>query len=248
MPFGHEVLIPYPKFLGIRNAGRPSFTPDQRNARTQRFIDHLGDRIAQLIFREETALDVKQILAGDAAIADDPALDAGVGSKPVTTEQKPVLKAFLVEILPGRGAVKVFGETDPERRFLEHVEQAGHRPAQRQVGFQSKQVRLPESSPRNMPDPIPVVLLGPLAVDRRYQQDGYASSLICFAHPEAVRFSVSVGCFGVSTHPLGDRAHAFYSWFGFQLLCSAPERHMIVRVMDLAIVAYDILHILILFY
>jgi predicted N-acetyltransferase YhbS len=92
---------------------------------------------------------------------------------------------------------------------------------------------LPRSAQRNQPDPLPAVLLGQLAVDRRYQGRGCARSLLWFALTTSVRFSKDVGCFGVLTHPLDDELRAFYRRFGFEDLPFDPRRAMIVRIADL---------------
>ena len=92
---------------------------------------------------------------------------------------------------------------------------------------------LPRSAQRNRPDPIPVILLGQLAVDRRYQGKGYAGSLVLYALATAVRLSKEIGCFGVVTHPIDDGVRTFYGRFGFEDLPFDPERSMIVRITDL---------------
>ncbi len=98
---------------------------------------------------------------------------------------------------------------------------------------QIARVFLPKSAQRNQPDPVPAMLLGQLAVDRRYQGLGYARSLMWFALMTAVRFSKDVGCFGVLTHPLDDALRVFYRRFGFEDLPFDPGRAMIVRIADL---------------
>lgn len=92
---------------------------------------------------------------------------------------------------------------------------------------------LPKAAQRNRPDPIPAVLLGQLAIDRRYQGKGYAKSLLLFALTTAVRLARDVGCFGVITHPLDDDVRAFYRRFGFEDLPFDPVRSMVVRIVDL---------------
>ncbi len=92
---------------------------------------------------------------------------------------------------------------------------------------------LPKPTQRNRPDPIPALLLGQLAVDRRHQGKGCAASLMQFALATAVRFAREVGCFGVLTHPLDDDVRAFYRNFGFGELPFDPRRSMIVRIADL---------------
>jgi GNAT superfamily N-acetyltransferase len=92
---------------------------------------------------------------------------------------------------------------------------------------------LAKSQQRNRPDPIPALLLGQLAIDRRYQGQGYARSLMLFALTTAVRFSREIGCFCVFTHPLDDGVRAFYRSFGFEELSFDPARSMAVRMVDL---------------
>ena len=92
---------------------------------------------------------------------------------------------------------------------------------------------LPKAAQRNRPSPIPVILLGQLAVDRRYHGKGYARSLMLFALTTAVRLSKDIGCFGVLTHPLDDEVRAFYRRFGFDDLPFDPNHSMIVRMVDL---------------
>ena len=92
---------------------------------------------------------------------------------------------------------------------------------------------LPKSQQRNRPDPLPALLLGQLAVDRRYQGCGCARSLMFFALTTAVRLSADIGCFCVLTHPLDDGVRAFYRAFGFEDLPFDPERSMAVRIVDL---------------
>ena len=92
---------------------------------------------------------------------------------------------------------------------------------------------LPKSAQRNMPDPLPVILVGQLAIDQRYQGRGYARSLLWFALMTALRLSKDVGCFGVLTHPLDDGLRQFYRRFGFEDLPGDPQRGMMVRLIDL---------------
>ena len=92
---------------------------------------------------------------------------------------------------------------------------------------------LPRSAQRNRPDPIPAILLGQLAVDRRYQGRGCAKSLLMFALKTAVLLSREIGCFGVVTHPIDDLVRDFYRRIGFEDLPFDPARSMVVRILDL---------------
>jgi GNAT superfamily N-acetyltransferase len=98
---------------------------------------------------------------------------------------------------------------------------------------QIERAALPRPQQRNKPDPVPVTLLGQLAIHKDYQGRGYARSLLLFALRTALRVSRDVGSFGVITHPLDDRARGFYARWGFQDLPFDPRRAMIVRMADL---------------
>jgi predicted N-acetyltransferase YhbS len=98
---------------------------------------------------------------------------------------------------------------------------------------QIERAHLLRSTQRNRPDPIPVILLGQLAVDRRYQGKGIAKSLLLFALTTVVRLSQEIGYFGVLTHPIDDGVRDFYRRFGFEELPFDPGRSMIVRIVDL---------------
>ena len=92
---------------------------------------------------------------------------------------------------------------------------------------------LPKAAQRNRPAAIPALLLGQLAVDRRYQGQGHARSMLFFALTTAVRLSRDMGCFCVFTHPLDDGVRAFYRGFGFEEMPFDPQRSMAVRIVDL---------------
>ncbi|MFY9627731.1 MAG: GNAT family N-acetyltransferase [Methylocystis sp.] len=92
---------------------------------------------------------------------------------------------------------------------------------------------LPKADQRNRPDPLPVLLLGQLAVDKNFQGRGHAASLLLFALKSALRASEIIGSVGVITHPLDDGIRGFYARWGFQNLPFDPRRAMIVRMADL---------------
>jgi predicted N-acetyltransferase YhbS len=91
---------------------------------------------------------------------------------------------------------------------------------------QIERAYLPKSQQRNRPDPLPVTLLGQLAVHIDHQGQGHAASLLAFALKTAVRASVSVGSIGVITHPLDDSVRGLYAKWGFQDLPFDPGRAM----------------------
>ena len=89
-----------------------------------------------------------------------------------------------------------------------------------ECGAQIERAFLAKAHQRNKPDPVPVTLLGQLAVDRAHQGRGHARSLLRFALATALRASRDIGSFGVITHPLDDGVRAFYARWGFEDLPS----------------------------
>ena len=92
---------------------------------------------------------------------------------------------------------------------------------------------LPKSQQRNKPDPVPVTLLGQLAIHKDFQGQGHACSLLLFALRTAARASREIGSFGVITHPVDEEVRAFYRRWGFVDVPFDPRRAMIVRMADL---------------
>lgn len=70
---------------------------------------------------------------------------------------------------------------------------------------------------RNMPDPIPVVLLARLAVDREWQRKGYGRALIRDAGLRVIEAADAIGIRGMIAHALSSDAKAFYEQIGFEL-------------------------------
>jgi GNAT superfamily N-acetyltransferase len=73
----------------------------------------------------------------------------------------------------------------------------------------------PKAMRRNMPNPLPVLLLGRLAVDRRYHNQGLGSALLRDAMLRAVSISGDAGVFAILVHALSDPAKLFYLSRGF---------------------------------
>lgn len=84
---------------------------------------------------------------------------------------------------------------------------------------------------RNMPDPIPVVLLGRLAVDARDAGNGLGSSLLQHAIVQSIRVAQTIGMRAIVVHAKDDRAVAFYERFGFTRFPSS-DRTLYLRVAD----------------
>ncbi len=80
---------------------------------------------------------------------------------------------------------------------------------------------------RNMPDPIPVVVLGRLAVDRTLQGKGCGRSLVRDAGMRVIHAADAIGIRGMTVHALSDEAAAFYEKVGFELSPLDPHLLMI---------------------
>lgn len=69
---------------------------------------------------------------------------------------------------------------------------------------------------RNMPDPIPVVVLARLAVDRSRQGQGLARALVRDAGLRVLQAADTIGIRGLIVHALSQDAMAFYERVGFE--------------------------------
>jgi GNAT superfamily N-acetyltransferase len=73
----------------------------------------------------------------------------------------------------------------------------------------------PKPMRRNMPDPLPVLLLGRLAIDRRQQNRGLGQALLRDAMLRAVNVAHVTGVFAILLHTLSEPAKRFYLSRGF---------------------------------
>ncbi len=76
---------------------------------------------------------------------------------------------------------------------------------------------------RNMPDPVPVMVLGRLAVDRRAQGAKLGAALLQDAVNRAIGVSQNTGVRALLVHALHDHAKQFYEHYGFQ---ESPQHPM----------------------
>lgn len=76
---------------------------------------------------------------------------------------------------------------------------------------------------RNMPDPVPVMVLARLAVDHRAQGIKLGASLLQDAVGRAISVSQNVGVRALLVNALHDRAKQFYEQYGFQ---ESPQHPM----------------------
>lgn len=76
---------------------------------------------------------------------------------------------------------------------------------------------------RNMPDPIPVMVLGRLAVDRRAQGIKLGAAMLQDAVNRAITVSQNTGVRALMVHALNEQAKRFYEHYGFQ---ESPQHPM----------------------
>jgi len=68
---------------------------------------------------------------------------------------------------------------------------------------------------RNMPDPIPLIILGRLAIDTRYQGMGLGRGLLKDALMRSLQVAVQVGVRALLVHAMSEPARQFYLHHGF---------------------------------
>ncbi len=90
---------------------------------------------------------------------------------------------------------------------------------------------------RNMPDPIPVVVLGRLAVDQTQQGRGLGRALFRDCALRVAQAADTIGIRGVIVHAISAEAKAFYTALGFD---PSP-----VEPMTLMVTLGDIRHLII---
>ena len=84
---------------------------------------------------------------------------------------------------------------------------------------------------RNMPDPIPVVVLARLAVDRSYQGLGVGRALFRDGARRVVHAADAIGSRGIVVHAISEDARKFYLAPGFDP-CPQEPRTLVVTLAD----------------
>lgn len=85
---------------------------------------------------------------------------------------------------------------------------------------------------RNMPSPIPIVLIRRLAVDVRFKGHGLGGSLLQDAVLKGIEASRILGARAFVVDALNEEAERFYRTFGFELMPPATKRAMFLLVAD----------------
>lgn len=105
------------------------------------------------------------------------------------------------------GASRSFVVTDPVGRVYGYYAMAAGAVAHQAA---SSSVR------RNMPDPVPVMVLARLAVDHQAQGIQLGAALLQDAVARSLVVAQNAGVRALLVHALHDRAKAFYQRYGFQ--------------------------------
>lgn len=112
------------------------------------------------------------------------------------------------------GASRTFVVADPDGRVYGYYAMA--------AGAVSHQAAT-SSVRRNMPDPVPVMVLARLAVDYRAHGLKLGASLLQDAVRRTVSVAQNAGVRALLVHALNDRAKQFYEHYGFQ---ESPQHPM----------------------
>lgn len=80
---------------------------------------------------------------------------------------------------------------------------------------------------RNIPDPVPVMVLARLAVDRRAQGIQLGGALLQDAVNRAVNVAQNTGVRALLVHALHERAKQFYEHYGFQ---ASPADTLVLKL------------------
>jgi GNAT superfamily N-acetyltransferase len=78
-----------------------------------------------------------------------------------------------------------------------------------------------------MPDPIPVVVLARLAVDRNYQGRGLGRAMFRDAASRVAQAADTIGIRGIVVHAISEEARRFYVALGFDPSPSEPMTLMV---------------------
>lgn len=109
----------------------------------------------------------------------------------------------------------------------------------RVVGFYSlaasavERRRLSSRMSRNMPEPVPVILLGQLAVDAAYNGRGLGSDLLVDAARRSLAAVDVIGARAIVVHALDERAKSFYVRFSFRPFSEREPLMLILRFSEL---------------
>ena len=86
-----------------------------------------------------------------------------------------------------------------------------------------ERMNTPKSLARNMPNPIPVIVLGRLAIDNEFHGKGLGAALLKDAIQRTIYISENVGVKALLVHAVSDAAKSFYLHHNF---IESPHKSM----------------------
>ncbi|HNP16197.1 MAG TPA: GNAT family N-acetyltransferase [Terrimesophilobacter sp.] len=92
----------------------------------------------------------------------------------------------------------------------------------------------------HLPDPVPAILIGRLAVDLRFRGQGLGASLLQDAFVRAVQVSHQIGSAAIAVHAGDETVVPFYARFGFTQL-PGDRRTLLIAMAD-AVAVIERLH------
>ena len=93
--------------------------------------------------------------------------------------------------------------------------------------------RVPSRVGRAMPDPVPVILLGQLAVDTGYKGRRLGSDLLIDAARRALAAADLIGARAIVVQAIDGQARAFYERFGFRPYSGREPLMLLLRMPEL---------------
>ena len=87
---------------------------------------------------------------------------------------------------------------------------------------------------RSMPEPVPVILLGQLAVDAAYQGRGLGADLLIDAGKRSLAAAKAIGARAIFVQALDDQATRFYQRWGFRPFSDREPLMLILRISELS--------------
>lgn len=92
---------------------------------------------------------------------------------------------------------------------------------------------IPRKIRQDLPNPVPVMMLGRLAVDERHQKKGIGPAMLREAMQRTLDISQAAGVRALMVHAIDDEAVTFYLQYGF-VLFPADSRTMFLPIETLA--------------
>lgn len=86
---------------------------------------------------------------------------------------------------------------------------------------------------RSMPEPIPVILLGQMAIDSDYQGRGLGSDLLFDAGRRSLAAAGVIGARAIVVQALDERVATFYQHHGFTRFSDLEPLMLILRISEL---------------